>query len=161
MNDPVIWTCGKCTKFFETYQQLKRHLEEWHTYIECKFCNKTIKKGSMYRHLKIFHKPEEPCVKKQDLFSDEEVKHLNTVLDQQMQQSAEELINKIDKDKSQLFHNVNMDDYMNIFDKATTAPSQYPTDQELKDIQYYWINMTEETFKIEEQNLLEWAAATL
>ena len=159
MSETVVWTCGKCTKFFETYQKLKRHLEEWHTYIDCKFCNKTIKKGSMFRHVKIFHKPEQPNVKTE--FSVEEVNHLNQQLDQQLQQSAEELINKVDKEKSQQFQNVNMEDYMKIFDEATSKPSQYPTDQELKDIQYYWINLSEEAFIVEEQNLLEWAAAAL
>ena len=159
MSETVIWTCGKCTKFFETHQQLKRHLEEWHIYVDCKFCNKTIKKGSMYRHVKIFHKPQQPNMKTE--FSEEEVNRLNQQLDQQLQQSAEELINKVDKEKSQQFQNVNMEDYMKIFDEATSKPSQYPTDEELKDIQYYWINLSEEAFIVEEQNLLEWAAAAL
>ena len=139
MSEPVVWKCGSCAKLFETYHQLKRHLEEWHSYIQCKICNKTIKKGSIYRHLKIYHKPAEPCIKKQDLFTDEEIQQLNTILDQQLQRSVDELINNIDQEKSQLFHNVNMDDYLKIFDEATTKPSKYPTDEEFKEIQTYWL----------------------
>ena len=29
MSEPVVWKCGSCAKLFETYHQLKRHLEEW------------------------------------------------------------------------------------------------------------------------------------
>ena len=86
---------------------------------------------------------------------------MNTILDQQLQRSVDELINNIDQEKSQLFHNVNMDDYLKIFDEATTKPSKYPTDEEFKEIQTYWLNMSEEEFKIEEDNLLEWASAAL
>ena len=89
--------------------------------------------------MKIYHKPAEPCIKKQDLFTDEEIQQLNTILDQQLQRSVDELINNIDQEKSQLFHNVNMDDYLKIFDEATTKPSKYPTDEEFKEIQTYWL----------------------
>ena len=159
MSEVIEWKCGKCFKVFRTSQPLKRHLEEWHAFVDCKICNKTLKRGSLFRHLKIFHKTEQTSMK-DNLFT-EEVMKLNIILDQQLDRSVEELMNSIDTHKSQQFHNVQMDDYLRVFDEATTTPSTELTEEEFHQIQEYWLNMPTEQFKLEEQNLLEWAAAAL
>ena len=111
--------------------------------------------------MQIYHKTTEPSMKQQDLFTEEEIQQLNNILDQQLQRSVDELVNNIDQEKSQLFHDVNMGDYLRVFDDATTKPSKYPTDEEFHEIQTHWLNMSEEEFELEENNLLEWAAAAL
>ena len=158
----VEWKCGNCYKPFQTCQQLKRHLEEWHQYIECQICHKTLKKGSLYRHIQIYHKPKKPTSVKEDLFTEKETELLNQCLDKQLNRSVEQLMENINTNQNtQIFHDVNMDDYLKMFDEATNKPSTSPSEEEFEDIQNHWLGMPQEQFEREEDNLLEWAAATL
>ena len=111
--------------------------------------------------MQIFHKSVKEPSKKEDLFTEEEIQLLNQCLDQELNRSVDQLMNHINKDQSQLFHNVNMEDYLTVFDDATNKPSACPTEEEFKQIQDHWLNMSQEEFEIQENNLLEWAAATL
>ena len=70
-------------------------------------------------------------------------------------------MNTINTDKSQVFNNLDMTDYLKVFDQAANTLSSDPSEEEFKQIQDYWINMNEQQFQQEEQNLLEWAAITL
>ena len=96
-----------------------------------------------------------------NLFTEEEVNQLNRILDNQLSNSLEDLMNTINTDKSQVFNNLDMTDYLKVFDQAANTPSSDPTEEEFKQIQDYWINMNEQQFQQEKQNLLEWAAITL
>ena len=87
---------------------------------------------------------------------------LNQCLDKQLNRSVEQLMENINTDQNtQIFHDVNMDEYHTIFDEATNKPSTFPSEEEFQDIQNHWLGMPQEQFEIEEDNLLEWAAATL
>ena len=96
-----------------------------------------------------------------NLFTEEEVNQLNCILDNQLDRSVEDLMNIINANESQQFNNVDLNDYLKVFDQVTTAPSKDPTEQEFQHIQEYWMNLPDEQFQTEEQNLLEWAAITL
>ena len=158
--DTINWTCGKCFKVFRTNKHLKRHLDEWHQYTDCKLCGKTLKQGSLFRHTQIFHKGDKQSTQL-NLFTEEEVNQLNKILESQLSSSLEDLMNTVNTDKSQVFNNLDMTDYLKVFDQITNTPSSAPTEEEFQQIQDYWINMNEQQFQQEEENLLEWAAITL
>ena len=67
----------------------------------------------------------------------------------------------IKRDNSQIFHDVNVDECLNIFDEVTNQPSSLPTHEEFQEIQGHWLNIPQEEFEREENNILEWAAVTL
>ena len=73
--------------------------------ISCRFCDKTMKKGSIFVHVKRFH-----TQKKEDIMDLTEVSALNKKLDQSMDQSIQEIINSIDS-QQEIFQNVNMEEY--------------------------------------------------
>ena len=158
--DIIKWKCGQCFKVFNTNKQLQRHLVEWHQFTECKYCGKTLKKGSILRHTQIYHK-EFKSTQPTDLFTEEEITRLNTLLDNRLSYSLEELMNNINKEESQVFNNIDMTDYLKVFDEATNKDSAEPTEEEFKQIQDYWINIDQEEFQQKEQDLLEWAAIRL
>ena len=107
-----------------------------------------MKKGSIFVHVKRFH-----TQKKEDIMDLTEVSALNKELDQ----SIQEIINSIDS-QQEIFQNVNMEDYMKVFDESTNQKSTTPTEEEFEAIQQYWLNLSDEEFLKKEENLLEWAA---
>ena len=146
----IVWKCGNCLKVFESNKKLIRHLDRQHHMINCKICGKMMKKGSMYVHVRRFHT--------QKVIMDlTEVSALNKQLDQSMDQSIQEIINSIDS-QQEIFQNVNMEEYMQVFDEVTSLHSKTPTEEEFNEIQQYWLNLPDEEFVIAEENLLEWAA---
>ena len=120
--------------------------------ISCRFYNKTMKKGSIFVHVKRFH-----TQKKEDIMDLTEVSALNKQLDQSMDQSIQEIINSIDS-QQEIFQDVNIEEYMQVFDEVTSRQSKTPTEEEFNEIQQYWLNLPDEDFVIAEGNLLEWAA---
>ena len=110
----------------------------------------TQKRKPFFRHTQIFHKEDTQL----NLFTEEEVNQLNRILDNQLSSSLEDLMNTINTDKSQVFNNLDMTDYLKVFDQVTNAQSSDPNEEEFKQIQDYWINMNEQQFQQEEQNLL-------
>ena len=120
--------------------------------ISCRFYNKTMKKGSIFVHVKRFH-----TLKKEDIMDLTEVSALNKQLDQSMDQSIQEIINSIDS-QQEIFQDVNIEEYMQVFDEVTSRQSKTPTEEEFNEIQQYWLNLPDEDFVIAEGNLLEWAA---
>ena len=104
--EKILWKCGSCMKEFENYKKLLRHLDQWHSMTSCRFCDKTMKKGSIFVHVKRFH-----TQKKEDIMDLTEVSALNKKLDQSMDQSIQEIINSIDSPK-EIFQNVNMEQYI-------------------------------------------------
>ena len=112
-----------------------------------------MKKGSMWRHMNRYHKKEEP-----ELMLPEEVDALNKKWDQDMNTCIKELSEQIDLNVNH-FNNINMDDYLKIFDESTNKPATMPTDEEFQDIQNKRLNMSDTEFQEKEQDLLNWAAA--
>ena len=133
----IVWKCGNCLKVFESNKKLIRHLDRQHHMINCKICGKMMKKGSMYVHVRRFH------TKKEDLT---EVSALNKQLDQ----SIQETINRIDS-QQEIFQDVNMEEYMQVFDEVTSLHSKTPTEEEFNEIQQYWLNLPDEEFVIAEE----------
>ena len=103
--------------------------------ISCRFCDKTMKKGSIFVHVKRFH-----TQKKEDIIDLTEVSALNKKLDQSMDQSIQEIINSIDS-QQEIFQNVNMEEYMQVFDEVTSLQSKTSTEEEFNEIQQYWLNL--------------------
>ena len=120
--------------------------------INCKICGKMMKKGSMYVHVRRFHTQKVIM----DL-TEVSALYRNKKLDQSMDQSIQEIINSIDS-QQEIFQNVNMEEYMQVFDEVTSLHSKTPTEEEFNEIQQYWLNLPDEEFVIAEENLLEWAA---
>ena len=120
--------------------------------INCKICGKMMKKGSMYVHVRRFHTQKVIM----DL-TEVSALYRNKKLDQSMDQSIQEIINSIDS-QQEIFQNVNMEEYMQVFDEVTSLHSKTPTEEEFNEIQQYWLNLPDEDFVIAEGNLLEWAA---
>ena len=142
----IVWKCGNCLKVFESNKKLLRHLDQWHNIINCKICGKHMKKGSMFVHAKRFH------TQKEDPMDLTDVNNLN-----KLDQSIQELISYIDSKEEIFQHPINMEDYMKVFDESTTQKSITPT-EEFNAIHQYWLNLSDEEFLMEEENLLEWAA---
>ena len=103
--------------------------------ISCRFCDKTMKKGSIFVHVKRFH-----TQKKEDIMDLTEVSALNKKLDQSMDQSIQEIINSIDS-QQEIFQNVNMEEYMQVFDEVTSLQSKTSAEEEFNEIQQYWLNL--------------------
>ena len=103
--------------------------------ISCRFCDKTMKKGSIFVHVKRFH-----TQKKEDIMVLTEVSALNKKLDQSMDQSIQEIINSIDS-QQEIFQNINMEEYMQVFDEVTSLQSKTSTEEEFDEIQQYWLNL--------------------
>ena len=120
--------------------------------INCKICGKMMKKGSMYVHVRRFHTQKVIM----DL-TEVSALYRNKKLDQSIDQSIQEIINSIDS-QQEIFQNVNMEEYMQVFDEVTSLHSKTPTEEEFNEIQQYWLNLPDEEFVIAEENLLEWAA---
>ena len=76
--------------------------------ISCRFCDKTMKKGSIFVHV--------TSQKKEDIIDLTEVSALNKKLDQSMDQSIQEIINSIDS-QQEIFQNVNMEEYIKFLTK--------------------------------------------
>ena len=101
--------------------------------INCKICGKMMKKGSMYVHVRRLNT--------QKVIMDlTEVSALNKKLDQSMDQSIQEIINSIDS-QQEIFQNVNMEEYMQVFDEVTSLQSKTSTEEEFNEIQQYWLNL--------------------
>ena len=116
----IVWKCGNCLKVFESNKKLIRHLDRQHHMINCKICGKMMKKGSMYVHVRRFHT--------QNVIMDlTEVSALNKQLDQSMDQSILEIINSIDS-QQEIFQDVNIEEYMQVFDEVTSLHSKTPTE---------------------------------
>ena len=94
-----------------------------------------MKKGSIFVHVKRFH-----TQKKENIMDLTEVSALNKELDQSMDQSIQEIINSIDS-QQEIFQNVNMEDFMKVFDESTNQKSTTPTEEEFDEIQQYWLNL--------------------
>ena len=88
-------------------------------------------------------------------------KKLNNILQDKLTSTVEDLLSMIDTQKCQMFHDVKVEEYMRVFDEATTTVSKIPSEEEFQDIQNYWLNITDEKFQEEEENLLDWAAANV
>ena len=77
-----------------------------------------------------------------------------------MDDSIKALLNNIDN-KQIIVKDIKMDDYLKIFDETTARNSQISSEEEFKDIENFWMSMDEHEFALAEENLLDWAAATL
>ena len=121
---------------------------------DCLICGKTMKKGSLFVHHKRFH-----TEKRKDLmeFTEKEVGALNQQLDREMDKSIQELLENTD-DQQLIFKDIDMDDYLQIFDEVTSHHSKIPSKGEFKDIRDYWLGMNEQEFASAEENILDWAA---
>ena len=123
---------------------------------DCLICGKTMKKGSLFVHHKRFHTEKR---KEEELmeFTENEVGALIQQLVSEMDKSIQELLDNID-DQQLIFKDIDMDDYLQIFDEITKAPSKIPSEEEFKDIQDYWLGMNVQEFASAEENMLDWAA---
>ena len=86
--------------------------------INCKICGKMMKKGSMYVHVRRFHTQKE-----ENIMDLTEVSALNKLLDQ----SIQKIINSIDS-QQEIFQDVNIEEYMQVFDEVTSLHSKTPTE---------------------------------
>ena len=175
----TVWKCGNCLKVFESYKKLIKHIDRQHHTINCQFCGKMMKKGSMYIHVNRFHTQK-------NIMDLTEVSAPNNQLDQSMDQSIQEIINSIDsqqeifqdvnmeeymqvfdevtslhskiptEEESQESQDVNMEEHMQVFDEVTSLHSKTPTEEEFNEIQQYWLNLPDEEFAIAED--VDWAA---
>ena len=113
--------------------------------------------GNCKRCLKKLHYNQQ----EQSYFTEEEIEKLNNILQDKLTSTVEDLLSMIDTQKCHMFHDVKVEEYMRVFDEATTTVSKIPSEEEFQDIHNYWLNMTDEKFQEEEENLLDWAAANV
>ena len=75
-----------------------------------------------------------------------------------MDKSIQELLQTIDNQQL-IFQDINMPDYLKIFDEVTKGASKIPSEEEFKEIQDHWLGMNEKEFAEAEENILEWAVS--